>query len=66
MKPLSILCAFAVALAFGGCVDPLEKRSGSEVQEQLQRGATGQGALGPEQREAGDPANEHGIPQDHP
>ncbi len=61
---MSILCAFA--LVAGGCADPVEKRSTQEVQTQLQRGVTGQGEIGPEPREAGDPANEHGIPQNHP
>jgi hypothetical protein len=27
---------------------------------------TGQGTLGPQQREPGDPAGEHGIPTTHP
>jgi hypothetical protein len=27
---------------------------------------TGQGTIGPEQREPGDPAGEHGVPQNHP
>jgi hypothetical protein len=64
MKPMSILCA--VALIVGGCADPLEQRKGSEVQDQLGRGVTGQGTIGPEQREPGDPASEHGVPQTHP
>jgi hypothetical protein len=64
MKACSIVCA--LALLAGGCADPIEHRSGSEVQDQLQRGVTGQGTIGPESREAGDPANEHGIPQTHP
>ena len=64
MKPWSILCA--AALVAGGCADPMEHRSGSEVQSQLQRGVTGQGTIGPEQREPGDPAGEHGVPQNHP
>lgn len=63
MKALSILCA--VALLVGGCTDPLEKRDSSEVGNQLERGITGQGTLGPQQREPNDPANEHGIPQTH-
>jgi hypothetical protein len=66
MKPLSILCACAVALIADGCADPLEQRSGSEVTDQLQRGVTGQGTIGQPQREPNDPANEHGVPQDHP
>jgi hypothetical protein len=41
MKPLSILLAIAW-LAAGGCADPLEQRTTQEVQEQLQRGVTGQ------------------------
>jgi hypothetical protein len=64
MKALSMACA--VALVVGGCADPMEQRSGSEVQDQLERGVTGQGSIGPEQREPGDPAAEHGVPQTHP
>jgi hypothetical protein len=64
MRPLSIMCAFA--LIAGGCADPLEQRTTQEVGGQLERGVTGQGQLGPEQREAGDPAAEHGVPQTHP
>ena len=67
MKGLSIVCAVAAALTLmTGCADPLEQRSTSEVQDQLERGVTGQGTLGPESREPGDPAAEHGVPQDHP
>jgi hypothetical protein len=64
MKRLSIL--IACAMLAGGCSDPLEQRSGEEVGAQLQRGVTGQGTLGPEQRPAGDPAAEHDVPQTHP
>jgi len=45
MKPLSILCAFALVLA--GCADPLEQRSTEEVGAQFQRGISGQGKLVP-------------------
>jgi hypothetical protein len=45
MKPCSILCALLFALMAAGCADPLEQRSGQEVQSQLQRGVTGQGRL---------------------
>ena len=64
MKPLTILFAFAILV--GGCADPLEQRSGEEVGAQLQRGVTGQGTLGPQQRPVGDPAAEHDVPQTHP
>jgi len=64
MKPMSILCAFA--LIVGGCADPIEQRKGSEVQNQFERGVTGQGTIGPQEREPGDPAAEHGVPQNHP
>ena len=53
-------------LAVAGCADPLEQRSTEEVGSQLQRGVTGQGTIGPIDREAGDPAGEHGVPQTHP
>jgi hypothetical protein len=65
MKPLSIPLAIAL-LALSGCADPLEQRSGQEVQEQFGRGITGQGTLGPMEREADDPAAAHSVPQTHP
>jgi len=66
MRPFSILIAISCLLALAGCTDPLEQRTGEDVSSQLQRGVTGGGQLGPEQREAGDPAAEHGVPQTHP
>ena len=66
MRPLSILIALGLVSFAGGCADPLEQRTGEEVGEQLQRGVTGQGTLGPEQRPAGDSADEHAVPQTHP
>jgi hypothetical protein len=66
MRPLSILIAIAFAWFAAGCADPLEQRSTQEVQSQFQRGITGQGQIGPEQRDAGDPAAEHSVPQTHP
>jgi hypothetical protein len=66
MRPLSILFAIGCMLIAGGCADPLEQQSGQEVQSRLQRGLTGQGEIVPEQREPGDPAGEHGVPQTHP
>jgi hypothetical protein len=66
MKPLSILMAVAFASFAVGCADPLEQRSTQEVQSQFQRGITGQGQIGPEERDAGDPAAEHSVPQTHP
>jgi hypothetical protein len=65
MKRMPILLAIAW-LGAGGCADPLEHRSTQEVQEQLERGVTGQGTLGPLERSPDDPAAEHGIPQTHP
>jgi hypothetical protein len=65
MKPVSIALAIAL-LALSGCADPIEQRSGQEVQEQLGRGVTGQGTLGPMERAADDPAAEHSVPQTHP
>jgi hypothetical protein len=65
MKPLSISLAIAL-LAFGGCADPIEQRSGQEVQQQFGRGITGQGTLGPMDRAPDDPAAEHSVPQTHP
>ena len=64
MKRLSIVCAFALIIA--GCADPLEQRSTDEVGNQLERGATGQGSVGPIDRPLDDPAGEHGAPQTHP
>ena len=66
MRPSSILITIGCMLMAGGCADPIEQRSGTEVQSQLQRGVTGQGQIGPEQREPGDPAAEHAVPQTHP
>ena len=65
MKPLSIALVMAW-LAVGGCADPLEQRSTQEVQEQLERGVTGQGTLGPLERSSDDPAAQHSVPQTHP
>jgi hypothetical protein len=65
MNPLLILLAIAL-LAFSGCADPLEQRSGQEVQQQFGRGITGQGTLGPLERAPDDPASEHSVPQTHP
>ncbi len=65
MKPLSLALVIA-CLAVAGCADPLEQRSGQEVQGQLQRGVTGQGTLGPLERSPDDPAAEHSVPQTHP
>ena len=65
MKPVSIALAIAL-LALGGCADPIEQRSGQEVQQQLGRGITGQGTVGPIDRAADDPAAEHSVPQTHP
>ncbi len=65
MKPLSLALLIA-CLAVASCADPLEQRSGQEVQGQLQRGVTGQGTLGPLERSPDDPAAEHSVPQTHP
>jgi hypothetical protein len=65
MKPLALPLAIAW-LVLSGCADPMEQRSTREVQEQLQRGVTGQGTLSPVERPPGDPAGEHGVPQTHP
>ena len=65
MKPLSISLAIAL-LSLSGCVDPIEQRSGQEVQQQFGRGITGQGTLGPMDRAPDDPAAEHSVPQTHP
>jgi hypothetical protein len=65
MRPLLIVLAIAF-LALSGCADPLEQRSGQEVQAQFGRGITGQGTLGPMERGPDDPAAEHSVPQTHP
>jgi len=65
MKPLSIVLAIAL-LSLGGCADPIEQRSGQEVQQQFGRGITGQGTIGPMDRAPDDPAAEHSVPQTHP
>jgi hypothetical protein len=66
MKRLSILFAIAWSVVAGGCADPLEQRSGQEVQGQLERGVTGQGTIGPIDRPENDQAGEHAVPQTHP
>ncbi len=65
MNPLAILLVIA-SLALSGCADPLEQRSTQEVQEQLERGVTGHGTLGPMDRVPDDPAAAHSVPQTHP
>lgn len=65
MKPLAIPLAITW-LVLSGCADPLEQRSPQEVGEQLERGLTGQGTLGPLERSPNDPAGEHSVPQTHP
>jgi hypothetical protein len=67
MRPLAILVAIPL-LGLVGCADPLEQRSGQEMQEQFGRGITGQGTLGPMERAGApdDPAAEHSVPQTHP
>ena len=65
MRTLSIPLAIAW-LILSGCADPLEQRSTQEVQEQLQRGVTGQGTLGALERSTDDPAAEHSVPQTYP
>ena len=66
MRPLSLLIAVAFGSLAIGCADPLEQRTGQELQSQFQRGITGQGQLGPEQHDTGDPAAEHSVPLTHP
>ena len=65
MKPLAIPLAI-LWLALNGCADPLEQRSTQEVQQQFERGVTGQGTVGPLERGPDDPAAEHSVPQTHP
>ena len=65
MGHLPILLSIAL-LVVTGCADPLERRSAQEVQDQLERGVTGQGTLGPIDRPAGDKAGEHAVPETHP
>jgi hypothetical protein len=66
MKRVFIFATLIFAGFLPGCADPLEKRSGEEVQGQIERGVTGQGHIGEENRVPNDPANEHAVPQDHP
>ena len=62
MKRLSkVSLLFLVMLA--SCADPMEERTTNEVGDQLQRGITGQGRIGPIDRPADDPANQHAVPQ---
>ena len=66
MKRLSILFVIGWALLALGCADPLEHRSGTEVQSQIERGIKGEGQIGQIERAPNDPAGEHGVPQTHP
>ena len=66
MKLISIVSSLALLLFAAGCADPLEQTSTDEVGNQLQRGLTGHGQLGPIDRPAGDPAAENAGPQSHP
>ena len=61
MKRLSTVALLALVV-LASCADPMEERTGNEVGEQLQRGITGQGRLGPIDRPSDDPANQHSIP----
>jgi hypothetical protein len=65
MKRMPILL-LAACLLTSGCADPLEQRSTEEVQQQFQRGITGQGTLGPLERSPDDPAEQHSVPGTHP
>ena len=65
MRLLSIALAIAW-LALSSCADPLEQRSAQELQQQFERGVTGQGTLSPLERGPDDPAAEHSVPQTHP
>jgi hypothetical protein len=65
MKRMPILLMIAW-LVLSGSADPLEQRSTLELQEQLQRGLTGQGTLGPLEGSTDDPAARHSVPQTHP
>jgi hypothetical protein len=66
MKRLSILFVIGWTLLAFGCADPLEQRTGTEVQSQIERGMKGEGQIGPIERAPNDPAGEHGVPQTHP
>lgn len=58
MKRLLILLALAFTVIGAGCSDPLEQRSGQEVEGQLERGVSGQGKLVPHESTA----NPNGVP----
>jgi hypothetical protein len=66
MKRVFIFAALFLSGFLPGCTDPLEKRSSEEVQGQIERGVTGQGRIGEENRAPDDPANEHAVPETHP
>jgi hypothetical protein len=61
MKRLSRVSLLALVI-LASCADPMEERSTNEVGNQLQRGITGQGTIGPIQRSEDDPANQHSVP----
>ena len=61
LKAFSIAFLIASAILIAGCADPLEKPVIQELPEKFQRGITGNGTLGPVDRED-DPY----IKQTHP
>jgi hypothetical protein len=62
MKRLSKVSLLLLVM-LASCADPMEERSTNEVGDQLHRGITGQGRIGPIDRPADDPANQHAVPQ---
>ena len=53
MKPVLLLVAIGAALSFAGCAN--EGPTAEELQDQMRRGATGQGTVMPEIDRTGDP-----------
>ena len=53
MKPVLLVFASAAALSFAGCAN--EGPTAEELQDQVRRGASGQGTVMPEIDRSGDP-----------
>jgi hypothetical protein len=64
MKRVLLLIAMAGTFSVAGCAEGWLGKH--DVEDHLQKGLSGEGQLGPIDRPAGDQANEHGVPTNHP
>jgi hypothetical protein len=65
VKPLVAVFALASAVLLGGCADEREQMTGQELGQKFQRGISGEGRIGPEDR-SDDPYVRQQVPQTHP